>query len=74
MTFQKGDRVWVIFHSEWIEGVISNKVYRHHGSVFNTLITKWHVKIPQSDFRIPYLESDLIAWKRQKIINDLNID
>lgn len=73
MTFKKGDIVW-IKHEDigFIKGEISKKVMPYHGVGFDKDYPKWYVFVIElADFNIPYYESDLISWIREKKINDI---
>ncbi len=73
MSFKRGDTVWIKIKDKFIEGEITKKVMRHHGVSFDKDATKWYVFRNESDFRIPYYESDLISWIREKKINDITL-
>jgi len=70
MTFKRGDTVWVKIKNDFIKAQITKIVMPYHGVSFDKNATKWYVFTSESDFRIPYYESDLISWSREKKIND----
>lgn len=70
MTFKRGDIVWVKIKNDFVKAQITKKVMPYHGVGFDKNATKWYVFNTESDFRIPYYESDLISWIREKKIND----
>jgi hypothetical protein len=70
MTFKIGDIVWVKIKNDFFKGQITKKVMPYHGVGFDKNNPKWYVFDDESDFRTPYLESDLISWSREKKIND----
>jgi hypothetical protein len=72
-TFKRGDTVWIKIKDNFVEGEITKKVMPHHGVSFDKDATKWYVFRSGSDFRIPYYESDLISWIREKKINDITL-
>jgi len=73
MAFKKGDIVWIKNKDiGFIKGEINKKVMPYHGVGFNKENTKWYVFVAElADFNIPYYESDLISWIREKKINDI---
>lgn len=73
MKFKKGDIVWIKHKNiGFIKGEINKKVMPYHGVEFDKNSTKWYVFVAElADFNIPYYESDLISWIREKKINDI---
>lgn len=73
MTFKKGDIVWIKNKDiGFIKGEINKKVMPYHGVGFDKENIKWYVFVVElADFNIPYYESDLISWIREKKINDI---